>query len=185
MVAAIQEIYDQDIAGKPDADEWDLVVSGHSLGGGLANLFTFAIAKTQNDCKFFDKVTSVTFAAPVVGDDEYNKAFQDLEKKGAIRQIRVSNEGDVVPTQPVPGYTQNGVNLHLYPEKPVVLDYRNSKLLRPWWLLNWFGSDPTVLDNHMFPEYRKRLSLAENASILEKSVNDLYAETAVAKNFSG
>mmetsp|Transcript_14078 Transcript_14078/g.19774 ORF Transcript_14078/g.19774 Transcript_14078/m.19774 type:complete len:465 (+) Transcript_14078:86-1480(+) len=183
MVAAIKEIYDDLDVSEEEKGNYELVVTGHSLGGGLANLFAYAVAKTQNDYKFFDRVTAVTFAAPVVGDKEYNKSFQDLESKGILRHIRVSNEGDVVPTQPVPGYTQNGVNLHFYADKPVDVDYRNSKVLRPWWLLDWFGT--SVLDKHMFEEYERRKDLAKNDAALQKSLNQIYEEEAVAKGFSG
>jgi len=69
-------------------------------------LFAFKAAQlkaTDNESVKFlpKKVTALTFAAPVVGNYDYNKEFQALKKMGILRHIRVSNEGDPIPTNNV------------------------------------------------------------------------------------
>lgn len=105
---------------------------------------------------------------PVLGNDFH----QVLEKKGILRHIRVSNDGDLVPTKPFPGYTQNGVNVHLYDEKKDVLKYRNTK--RTNLLLI-----PKALENHMLPMYESRLEKQpKNKEILESTLEGLYTTAA-------
>jgi hypothetical protein len=127
-----------------------------------------------------DKITALTFAAPVVGNYDYNNEFQVLEKKGILRHIRVANKGDVVPTNEIffPAslalngntklYTQNGVNLFLLPDEDLVVDYRNTKNC-----MSQFGSK--VLPNHMLTEYRRRVGLEVNKKFYQQTVEELYA----------
>lgn len=103
----------------------------------------------------------------MVGNYGYNTAHQGLEREGRLRHIRISNEGDVVPSKPYPGYTQNGVNLHLFSDKKMEHDYRNTKNV-----ITQFNF--SMLDKHMFPEYTKRLALPDNKELLSKKISDLY-----------
>lgn len=106
--------------------------------------------------------------SPVLGNDFH----QALERKGILRHIRVSNDGDLVPTKPFPGYTQNGVNVHLYDDKKDVLDYRNTKIMNPLLI-------PKALDNHMLPMYERRLEKKpKNKDILESTLEGLYKTAA-------
>jgi len=57
-------------------DDYELYVTGHSLGGSLSNMFAFAAAHEEKDHPLFKKIRVVTFASPVVGNMGYNKAFQ-------------------------------------------------------------------------------------------------------------
>jgi hypothetical protein len=161
-----------------------------SLGGGLANLFAFRTAqlKAMDDesVKFLpDKITALTFAAPVVGNYDYNKEFQSLEKRGILRHIRVANEGDVVPTNEIffpaslalkgntKEYTQNGVNLFLLRhEEGLVIDYRNTKSCS-----SRFGPNPKKnAHDHSVAEYKCRLNLDENnKKIFQQTVEEIYA----------
>jgi len=169
-----------DVVGK----DFDLYVTGHSLGGGLANLFAFKAAqlkaKDDESVKYLpEKITALTFASPTVGNDDYNKEFQYLEKKGNLRHVRVANEGDVVPTNNIipPAsfaikgntklYTQNGVNLHLHPDKEVEVDYRATKDC-------WSQTSLSSLDNHMVTEYYKRVELLANKKVYQQTVEELY-----------
>ncbi|KAK1733750.1 lipase class 3 family protein [Skeletonema marinoi] len=169
-----------DVVGK----DFDLYVTGHSLGGGLANLFSFKAAqlKANNDesVKYLpEKITALTYASPCVGNDDYNKEFQYLEKKGNLRHIRIANEGDVVPTNNIipPAslaikgntklYTQNGVNLHLHADKEVEVDYRATKSC-------WSQTSLSSLDNHMVTEYYKRVELLANKKVYQQTVEELY-----------
>ena len=157
----------------------------HSLGGGLANLFAFKAAqlkaKDDESVKYLpEKITALTFASPTVGNDDYNKEFQYLEKKGNLRHIRVSNEGDVIPTNNVfpPAsllikgntklYTQNGVNLLLYPDKEVEVGYRATKS-------SWSQFGTSILTYHKLTEYIKRVELPANKKVYQQTVEELYS----------
>lgn len=171
-----------DVAGK----DFNLYVTGHSLGGGLANLFAYKAAqlKAKGDesvNSLPEKITALTFAAPVVGNHDYNKEFQSLEKKGVLRHIRVSNQGDVVPTNDVffpfslflkggntNEYIQNGVNLFLLPDEELVTQYSNTKSS-----LSQFG--PKILPIHLVPEYIKRVDLPINKRKYQQTVEEVYA----------
>lgn len=133
-----------------------------------------------------EKITALTFASPVVGNHDYNKEFQALEKKGVLRHIRVSNEGDIVPTAPIffpaslalkgntKEYTQNGVNLFLLPDEELETGYGNTKscwsqfhlLLKP------------MLTRHLTPEYFKRVDLKVNKKKYQQTVEEIYSAMA-------
>ncbi len=125
------------------------------------------------------KITALTFASPVAGNEDYNKEFQYLEKKDFLRHIRVSNKGDLVPTNNIvpPAsfafkgntrlYTQNGVNLFLDPEKEVEVDYRATKTMA-----SQLGFSP--LSTHQMSEYYKRVELEANKKVYGKTVEELY-----------
>jgi predicted lipase len=99
-----------------DYCDYSLFVTGHSLGGALAQLLSFTLAsRDPKDVKYTMPITVVTYASPRVGKSVFAKVFQKLEKQGLLRHIRVTNDKDVVPIVP-PFYKQTGINIHLYPE---------------------------------------------------------------------
>ena len=163
-----------------------LCLFSYSLGGGLANLFSFKAAqlKAKGDERVKhlpEAINALTFAAPVVGNEDFNKEYQYLEKKGVLRHIRVSNEGDLVPTTNfippfsfgIKGdsslYTQNGVNLLFHHEDEVKVEYRNTKSFA-----SQLGFSP--LTNHKVGEYYDRVELEVNKKVYEKTVEELYEE---------
>jgi hypothetical protein len=72
-------------------------VTGHSLGGALATLFSFSAA---TDDRIPKPVSCITFASPKSGNLDFSRAFESLENKGLIRFLRVVNSKDVIPTMP-------------------------------------------------------------------------------------
>lgn len=107
--------------------EYNLSITGHSLGGGLATILSFYAATSP----MFAKVKTIrvfTYAAPRVGKEivpatlsfnahscfhpspshclfrsgcyGFAKAFQHLERKGKIRLARFSNTRDLIPLIP-------------------------------------------------------------------------------------
>lgn len=185
IIASVSDAFEKnpDIVGK----DFKLYTTGHSLGGGLSNLFAFHAAqlKGKNDesVKHFPKtVTAITYAAPVIGDDAFNKEYQALEKEGVLRHIRISNEGDVVPTYKIPipfavkgdssKYTQNGVNLFLRNEQQLEVDYRNTKTTMSQLQLNLMKT----LNTHLLPEYEKRLNLQQNKEVFQQTIEEIYQE---------
>lgn len=114
---------------KADYSNYALYVTGHSLGGALAQLLAFMLAGMK-EAEFIPRpVISVTFASPVVGNEEFCLTHQDLEKEGKLKHIRVSNDHDVVPGSPGFGYTQTGVNIHVKDTKAEV-GYPNTKSIQ-------------------------------------------------------
>jgi hypothetical protein len=169
-----------DIKGK----DFKLFVTGHSLGGGLSNLFSFRVAqlnaKGHESVKHLpDKVKALTFASPCVGNRDYQKEFQALEKQGLLRLIRVSNASDVIPTMnfypPVSWicgtnashYSQNGVNLHYHSDGTVDVGYLQTKTL---WSQTSFKSPGC----HSVNKYIKRVGDEGSHEIYKRSIEEIY-----------
>jgi hypothetical protein len=82
----------------PDGN-YELSITGHSLGGALATLLSFYAATSST----FDNLKTIrvfTFAAPRVGCQRFLYAYQYLEQIGKIRLARFSNTQDIVPLIP-------------------------------------------------------------------------------------
>jgi len=170
---------------------YTLWVTGHSLGGALSTLFSFRAAI---DGGIPNKpVMNVTFASPFVGDAVFQKEFQELERDGWIRHLRVSNEDDVVPLIPFSSndliptpFKHVGMHVRLY-EKTLWRWY-TSKISYPKVdgnLLDEFGRAISnnlflgltykLLPNHMCPEYRSRLDAAKE-DLQETNLESLYRD---------
>mmetsp|Transcript_9790 Transcript_9790/g.22314 ORF Transcript_9790/g.22314 Transcript_9790/m.22314 type:complete len:269 (+) Transcript_9790:2-808(+) len=183
-----------DVVGK----DFKLYITGHSLGASLANLFAFNTARAKyNDDESVKHlpavVNAVTFASPVAGNDDYNKEFQFLEKDGVLRHIRVSNYGDVIPTNEITlpyrlalqngsgtgDYTQNGVNMYLQSDGDLELLYRNTRGMAE--MPSFFNPKKTVdtwLKCHSVDEYKRRVGLPCNQKYYEKTIDEIYDEHA-------
>jgi len=163
-----------------DYSKYKLFLSGHSLGGALAQLSTFLIAG-QPDSDFIPSpVTGVTYASPVVGNRAFFDAMRKMEKKGRVRHIRVSNTKDIIPGNPFWSYVQTGVNIHLKEAEPAEVAYENTKHC-----LTLMSMDP--MGRHsIFNEggYYERLYDKDqdknfiNAHFLGLTVEELYQECA-------
>jgi len=174
IVAALTDIYE----GLPEdeRDDYKVVVSGHSLGGALANLlaFTLSLREGDGDCPLFRYIRAVTFAGPVVGNRDYDRVFQKQESENKLHMLRISNQGDLVPTNPSPyRYTQNGVNMHVFKNgRKMELKYGNKKSLLSQLNLK-------ALEMHGFPTYDERLFQDEfkrqpNMEIMDKTFDEVY-----------
>ena len=91
---------------------YNLYLTGHSLGGALATLFAFEAAA---DIRFKRPVTCVTIASPKVGDYQFRRAFQELERRKKIRCLRIGNSKDIVTLLPIRNYWHVGIALKLDP----------------------------------------------------------------------
>eukprot|EP00956_Cyclotella_meneghiniana_P026445 scaffold57154_cov41-Cyclotella_meneghiniana.AAC.1 len=85
---------------KPFVEEgYKIYVTGHSLGAALSSLLAFKLA--GSDKSWIPKpITCISYASPFVGTDGFRTAFSLLEKMGLIRYLRVTTDGDTVPTIP-------------------------------------------------------------------------------------
>jgi len=99
--------------------DYELYVTGHSLGGALSTIMTFELATSRKlaAVRGNKPVVNISFASPHVGGKTWCKAFQTLEKAGKIRHIRVSSMNDIVSSlPPTPNFGHVGVNLFLNPD---------------------------------------------------------------------
>ena len=96
-----------------------LFVTGHSLGGAYASLYTFILAESQ---AFSGTIHLVTFGSPTVVDDNARNTFNKHLDSGKVTLDRIVSTGpvqDFIPTIPAlfshPGFQP--LRTELYPEK--------------------------------------------------------------------
>jgi len=140
---------------------YKIYVTGHSLGGALASIFSTWLAggAASEDMYVCEKVckkvcipkpiTCITWAAPFSGTNEFRLAHENLEKEGLLRSVRVTNYDDVVPTLPSASWlfvgsrmTHAGINIRLISGGRSIIEHssranfrtaiRNS-MLKPIW----------------------------------------------------
>mmetsp|Transcript_7021 Transcript_7021/g.11656 ORF Transcript_7021/g.11656 Transcript_7021/m.11656 type:complete len:175 (-) Transcript_7021:1180-1704(-) len=152
------------------------------LGGALTQLLAYHLGAgghLKNVLPAGTPITAVSYASPQVGNAGYNEAFAELERKGVLRHVRISNEGDIVPVAPFGfGYTQTGLHLFLKEnEEEMQVGYRNLK--QTWLQLRWVGEMGT---NHGIETYLQRLEFPANQPILATdTVESLYQNHAVGE----
>jgi hypothetical protein len=180
VVKAIREIREKKDPNGDNFADYDIFVTGHSLGGALSQLLAFALSGSELSKDLPTPITAVTFASPQPGNLRYVRAFQKLEAAGKLRHIRVSNAGDHVCVQPaVPfyGYSQTGVNVHVSDGYKADVGYRNQ---RSAFSAFYSAISPfTALKMHGLPTYLERLvGNPDNKDIIDKSIEDFYDEYA-------
>ncbi len=84
----------------PPGSEWDLCVTGHSLGGALASLFTWQLQAVRHLLvPGIASVSLYTFGSPRTGDQAAQAAFDRVTGE-IVPTHRVVNAGDMVPWFP-------------------------------------------------------------------------------------
>ncbi len=158
--------------------DYTLKITGYSLGGALAQLLLFTLAGTNAIEDLPHPLTAVTYASPAVGNKYYLTMFKDMEMKGIIRHIRITNEGDVVPCL----LPQCGLSIQLYPEdrKAKVKYYDRvdfaARALRAIKFMDPAGA-------HLIETYAARLQMDINLDLFSKDVEDFYRESGALKRF--
>jgi len=94
------------IDAKPD---YQIYITGHSLGAALSTLFGFLLSEELEN-----KITVVSFASPRVGNLEWRNAF---EAKPNLIHYRIANDRDVVTAFPMYKYKHVGENIRLFENK--------------------------------------------------------------------
>ena len=90
--------------------DYEIQVTGHSMGGAIATLTAFLLA-----CDGFH-VTCVSMGSPRIGNGNFVRAFTELEWSGQIRHLRIVNSDDVVTALPDTTYMALGLAAHLIRE---------------------------------------------------------------------
>jgi hypothetical protein len=115
-------------------------ITGHSLGGALAELFTLDVALSMPGLA----TRTIDFAAPMVGFESWANAYeaQPAQRNPATAAIRVANDYDIVPTLPpsIFGYQHVGALFH-------AAFYKQGEILPNYLVRHELGNYQTVLDN--------------------------------------
>ncbi len=96
-----------------------IFITGHSLGGALANLMTYNLlginkkAKDKKKTPPYNIKAMYTFGAPRVGDEEWAQSMKTLADEFNIGLYRFINRNDVVPHIPCVGYYHVGTNIYV------------------------------------------------------------------------
>jgi len=186
VIAVLKDVYAYKDDDGRDYSNYKLVITGHSLGGSLAQLCSYFMGGLE-EMDFVPKpVLAVTYASPVVGNHAFYKTYRDLEKANKLRHIRVSNQNDVVPGCPGGGvfkpYVQTGVNIHLQPKKKAEVEYENTKSIVSQASLDPLGHHKLYSDTGT--SYYERLYGKDkngkyiNSDLLDKTIEQLYDEYA-------
>jgi predicted lipase len=85
--------------------DYNIFVTGHSLGAALATMFGYLLSYTVDD-----KITVVSFASPRVGNASWKKSF---EEKANLEHYRITNNRDIVTAFPNYKYKHVGDNIRI------------------------------------------------------------------------
>lgn len=89
-----------------DHPDYQIYVTGHSLGAALSTLFGFELAHKINE----QKIVIVSFASPRVGNMSFRNEYDNKEN---LVHYRISNDRDIVTAAPMIDYHHAGVNISL------------------------------------------------------------------------
>ena len=155
------------VFSKEEYADYDIFVTGHSLGGALAQLLAFALAGSPDAADLPKPINAITYASPRVGNRHYLKKYKELEADGKLRHIRVSNSGDMVCVAPSVGYRQTGLNIHVREGKKATTKYCGDRNVI-------FQTNLKAANMHSLDVYHRRLFIEENVDDLDLSVEELY-----------
>lgn len=112
------------VAHRVSRHQRSLVVTGHSLGGGMAVLYAMGVMAEH-------VASVVTFGCPRVGDEAFARAFNEQHAQNSVRFV---NNNDAVPRIP---YKWMGYS-HVFRQQKfdrrgrLLLDYRQKPFAKLW-----------------------------------------------------
>jgi pimeloyl-ACP methyl ester carboxylesterase len=193
-----EEIIQNLLAVLEQYPDYKVFISGHSLGGSLGQLVAFYASAEERIPK---PVTCVSIGSLLVGDEQFQCAFERAESLGWIRHLRITNDNDPVPhLPPFSWYKPVGVHLQLNQDTGYSISHARgtcAHLLggeegwRFFWKLLLSVAKSTslsismdkIIEPHNIPEYLKRLE-REKPFLKELELNALYRDQRiVGKDF--
>lgn len=143
-----ENVYDEILKEVQDLLEkhpdYNVFVTGHSLGAALSTLFGYELSKE------IDKhVTIVSFASPRIGNHEFRKAF---DKQDNLTHYRISNHRDIITAAPMILFQHVGINLSLSDDK---LEIFKTYDYNTWWKYSLFNC--WKVSDHYMDVYYERL----------------------------
>ena len=182
-ISKYQDIVDilKEMRSKTDGDgyapykDYKVVITGHSLGGALAQLQGFAMIGNKVDLPL--PLVIITYASPGVGNAAYVKKFKWFEKINAIRHIRITVQGDLFPSYPFVLSPQCGVNINLRKHQKAKIKYsenynyvsRSAKAT-----VNAVIKHTKTVQKHSVTRHVDLLKLDVNKEIVSSTVEQLY-----------
>lgn len=116
-----------------DLPEYELFITGHSLGGALATVFGYYISK-----KIEKTINIITFGSPRVGDFKFYENFNKIQN---ISLLRVVNDNDIIVSLPKINYYHVGKVLELNECSIDVYDSKNAGYFKNSILSNYSLND--------------------------------------------
>lgn len=108
--------------------DYDIYVTGHSMGSNLSCLFGYLLSKEVQQ-----KVSVVSFAGARLG----NQGFKDdFNQQSNLEHYRITNNRDIVTATPMYNYKHVGRNITLYDDKYVL--YKNYNYNK-WFKFSFFN----------------------------------------------
>ena len=123
---------------------YDLNITGHSLGGALATLYAFLI---KDKVKTNTKINVVSFGSPRLGNFKFRQSFDECNK---LSHYRVTNCRDIVTAVPFYNYSHVGINLYIDSDKLTIYDKYNYNL---WFTFSLFTCW-NIFDHDIISYYR-------------------------------
>lgn len=175
---------------------YSLYITGHSLGGALANMLSFQIAGAGEEAAFVPRpVNCITFAAPMSGTSGFRAAYEQMEQDKLLRSLRVNNREDLVPSLfPISMgvgkrrlFKHTGMNLRLKKRGRGILIEHSSKAgvataVRNNVLGKRIVGSFAFKSYHLLPSHLKRIKRRQEA-LEATTLDELYQDTSHVGNY--
>jgi hypothetical protein len=130
---------------EPYVGAYDIYLTGHSLGGANATLFSYMLSE-----KYYDlSLKLVTFGSPRIGNHKWKQSF---ENKKNIINIRITNKRDLVTVIPCINYCHVGKHIYLDDDNIYFIDDKSYYSLYCRSILHSFN-----VNDHKILNYAKNL----------------------------
>lgn len=88
-----------------DKKDYEVLVTGHSLGAALATLFGYLYSRETSR-----QIKIISFASPRIGNAGFKTSFDNQEN---LTHYRITNNRDIITASPMINYKHVGINIHL------------------------------------------------------------------------